>query len=90
MILQLSNLTLIIPSAARNKAALFIEFIRIIHGLLPDGKCMKSSVNVRSLSALALLVLSSGQSLYAAEQPQQGGNLTWGVETEPKIGRAHV
>jgi peptide/nickel transport system substrate-binding protein len=44
---------------------------------------MKSSVNVRSLTALALLVLSSGQSLYAAEQPQQGGNLTWGVETEP-------
>lgn len=44
---------------------------------------MKSSVHVRSLSALALLVLSSGQPLYAAEQPQQGGTLTWGVETEP-------
>ena len=40
-------------------------------------------VAVTALSALALLVLSSGQSLYAAEQPQSGGSLTWGVETEP-------
>ncbi len=45
---------------------------------------MKSRANViRTLSALTLLVLSSGQSLYAAEQPQSGGHLTWGVESEP-------
>lgn len=45
---------------------------------------MKSHATaVRALSALALLVISSGQVLYAAEQPQSGGHLTWGVESEP-------
>jgi len=44
---------------------------------------MKTSTTIHSLSALALLIISAAQPLYAAEQPQQGGNLTWGVETEP-------
>jgi len=44
---------------------------------------MKNSTTIHSLSALALLIISAAQPLYAAEQPQQGGNLTWGVETEP-------
>ena len=42
---------------------------------------MKASA--ASLSALTLLILSSGQALYAAEKPVSGGTLTWGVETEP-------
>ncbi|KAB7896759.1 ABC transporter substrate-binding protein [Rouxiella sp. S1S-2] len=44
---------------------------------------MKNSTTIHSLSGLTLLVISAAQPLYAAEQPQQGGNLTWGVETEP-------
>jgi peptide/nickel transport system substrate-binding protein len=44
---------------------------------------MKNSTTIHSLSALALLIISAAQPLYASEQPQQGGNLTWGVETEP-------
>ncbi|WP_419722290.1 ABC transporter substrate-binding protein [Rouxiella badensis] len=41
------------------------------------------SKNIHALSALTLLIISAAQSLHAAEQPQKGGDLTWGVETEP-------
>jgi peptide/nickel transport system substrate-binding protein len=44
---------------------------------------MKMSKNIHALSALTLLIISAAQSLHAAEQPQKGGDLTWGVETEP-------
>ncbi len=44
---------------------------------------MKMSKNIHALSALTLLIISAAQPLHAAEQPQKGGDLTWGVETEP-------
>lgn len=44
---------------------------------------MKPTSIVYSLSALTLLIVSATQPANAAEQPVRGGNLTWGVETEP-------
>ncbi|WP_369790834.1 ABC transporter substrate-binding protein [Rouxiella sp. WC2420] len=44
---------------------------------------MKTSTAIHSFSALTLLILSVSHPLYAAEKPQQGGDLTWGVEVEP-------
>ena len=44
---------------------------------------MKTSTVIHTLSTLALLIISASQSLFATEQPQQGGDLTWAVETEP-------
>lgn len=47
------------------------------------GKFMKTSTALHALSALTLLILSASQPLHAAEKPQAGGDLTWGVEVEP-------
>ena len=44
---------------------------------------MKTATVLPSLSALALLIITATQPLYAADKPVEGGDLTWGVETEP-------